>query len=364
MTEINLGKFNYPKDIDVQRSLFVECFPENIGTPVETVEHYKWKFKSFPTNDKTKAYEYVAKLNGEMIGYYASIPYQYFIKDKFVHVAMVCDVMTSVKARGKGVFTKLGQYSTDQFKKEGLAFSTGYPIRPEVIPGHKKAGWNFPFQIPMYGKFLKFNAFLETRNKSWLIPIANFTIKIYNGFLKLFIKPSKTVIVERYKSQKIDDIKGLSDFLEKWKSENPIALNKNIKFLKWRLGAPEKSYEIIVLRAKSNKQVLAYSIARSVQKEGVPCYGVLDFSFIIKSQIHSKRLLNEIEKSAKLHKAELILMMMLRHKAKTYRVNSSGFFKTPFPFSFIINQFEDTLDAKFLKNEKNWNLMWIDSDDL
>lgn len=364
MTEINLAKFNYPEDLDKQRKLFIECFPENIGTPVETYDHYKWKFKSFPTNDKESAYEYIARLNGELVGYYAAIPYQYYIKDKLVNIAMVCDVMTGIKARGKGVFTKLGRYSIYQFKNEGLSFSTGYPIRPEVIPGHKKAGWDFPFQIPMYGKFVKFNAFLKERNISWLTPIANIIIKSYNGLLKLFINPSKTVLVERYESAQINDIEGLSDFLKKWQSENPIALNKNINFLKWRLGAPEKSYDIIILRSKSNKQVLAYSIARTVQKQGVPCYGVLDFSFINKSQKHSRHLLNEIEKSAKFHKAELILMMMVRHKAKTYRVKSAGFFKTPFPFSFIINQFEDSLDTEFLKNEKNWNLMWIDSDDL
>lgn len=362
--EIQLEKFSYPKDLAEQRKLFIECFPENIGTIVETEEHYKWKFKSFPTKDKEKAYEYVARLNGEMIGYYAAIPYQYYIQDKTVYAAMVCDVMTGVKARGKGVFTKLGLYSTNQFKKEGLFFSTGYPIRPEVIPGHKKAGWVFPFQIPMYGKFLKFNAFLKTRKKSFLTPFANLGITIYNDFLKLFSGSSNEILVERYDSSQVDSIAGISEFTNKWRNENPIALNKNTHFLKWRLGAPDKNYEIIVLRSKTNKNVLAYSIARELQKEDVPCYGVLDFSFINESKKHSKQLLTEIEKSARQNKAELILMMMMRYKAKSYRLKSAGFMKTPFPFSFIINQFEDTLDAEFLKNEKNWNLMWIDSDDL
>jgi len=364
MTEINLAKFNYPSDLDEQRNLFIECFPENIGTPVETKDHYKWKFKSFPSKNKKKAYEYVARINGEMIGYYAAIPYQYYLKDKLVNIAMVCDVMTGVKARGKGVFTKLGRYSIDQFKKEGLAFSTGFPIRPEVIPGHKKVGWAFPFQIPMYGKFLRFNSFLKSRKKSFFIPFANLGLSLYNGVLTVFNRKYNVIQVEKYDTFQLDNISGLSEFIEKWKNENPISLNKNIHFLKWRLRAPEKDYKIIVLRHKINKKVMAYSIARSVVKEGVPCYGVLDFSFINESQRYSKILLKEIEKSAKLNKAELILMMIMQHKAKNYRLKSAGFLKTPFPFSFIINQFDESLNRDFLFDERNWNLMWIDSDDL
>lgn len=362
--EIQFEKFNYPVDLAEQRKLFIECFPENIGTPIETTGHYKWKFKSFPTKGSQNAYEYIAKLDNELIGYYAAIPYEYYIQGKPVRIAMVCDVMTGVKARGKGVFTKLGVYSTDQFKQEGLAFSTGYPIRPEVIPGHKKAGWDFPFQIPMYGKFLKFNTFFKTRKKNYLTPFANFTISIYNGLLSLLIQKSKSITAERYNANQLSEISGFDDFSKKWCSENQIALNKNIEFYNWRLGAPEKKYEIIVLRDNQSTEIQGYAIVRAIKKEGVPCLGVLDFNLLNKTQHHSKRLLWEIDQCAKRMKAELILMMMMRPKAKSFKVQQTGFFKTPFPFSFIIKQFDKTIDANFLKDENNWSLMWIDSDDL
>lgn len=362
--EIQFEKFNYPAELAKQRKLFAECFPETMGSSVESEEHYKWKFKSFPTKGKEKAYEYVANLDKEMIGYYAAIPYEYSIQGKSFQIAMVCDVMTGIKARGKGVFTKLGVYSTNQFKQEGLAFSTGYPIRPEVIPGHKKAGWDFPFQIPMYGKFLKFNTFLKTRNKAFLTPFANLAISLYNNVLNLFISKSKNVIAERYSSLQISEIEGINEFSKEWSSQHQIALNKTIEFYKWRLGAPEKKYEIIVLRDKDSRKILGYSIFRSITKEGVPCLGVLDFNLIESTKQYSKHLLWEIEKSAKAHKAELILMMMLKHKANAYKIQLTGFLKTPFPFSFIIKQFDESLDTELLKDEKNWSLMWIDSDDL
>ena len=75
---------------------------------------------------------------------------------------MVCDVMIGTAARGKGVFTNLGKYSINQLRLEAVDFTTGNPIRSEVIPGHKKVGWESPFELPMYGKFISFNSFLNS----------------------------------------------------------------------------------------------------------------------------------------------------------------------------------------------------------
>lgn len=361
--EIILEKFNYQKDLVEQRKLFLECFPENNNTSVASETHYKWKFKSFPTTN-IPAYEYVAKLEDEIIGYYASIPYEYIIRGEKVTSAMVCDVMTGIKARGKGVFTKLGEYSTDQFKIEGLQFSTGYPIRPEVIPGHKKAGWEFPFQIPMYGKFLRFDSFLKKRKKNYLIPAANVMLTMYNLLLSLSKIQKRKVKVENYSSLDISRIYGLDLFLTKWIKENQISLNKNIEFLNWRLSAPEKLYEIIILREIEKNMIVGYSIVRNVEKECVPCVGVLDFCLLEQYANFSSTLFNAIKRYSIKTKSELILMMMMKKNAKKYNVFKNGFLKTPYKFSFIIKNFSIHLKSEFLFDENNWSLMWIDSDDL
>jgi hypothetical protein len=363
--ELQFSEFKYPEELEKQRELFVECFPETIGTSLVTMEHYKWKFKSFPASGlEPKSYEYTAYLDGDIIGYYAAIPYEYVIQNKIVTSAMVCDVMTGIKARGKGVFTKLGIYSTNKFKTEGLAFSTGYPIRPEVIPGHKKAGWEFPFQIPMYGKFLKMNTFLKTRNKEFITPIANLVISVYNGLLSISVNNSKLLIVEKYASTNIDDIKGLDEFFFEWKKQNPIVLNKSKKFLGWRLGAPEKNYELIVLRNKKDYKIVGYTVFRNIEKEGVQCLGILDFCLLKNSLKLSQFLLKQIDHAAKKSNIELILMMMTKSKAINYKIALSGYLKTPYPFAFIIKQYDDSLNSKYLTDESNWSLMWIDSDDL
>lgn len=364
MDDIIFEKYDFTKDLYAQRELFKECFPETIGTPITSNEHYLWKFQSFPGITDKKSVEYVARLNNDIIGYYAAIPYEYIINGKTEQVAMVCDVMTGIKARGKGVFYRLGDYSTNQFCKEGFVFSTGYPIRPEVIPGHKKVGWSFPFKIPMYGKFLKSNSFLKSRKKKFFIPIANLFLIVFNGITKIYGKTYKNIIVERYNVYQLDNISGLNDFLSKWSTETPISLNKTINFLKWRLGAPGKDYEIIVLKDLTNKEIVGYSIVRKIFKEGVPCLGVMDFCLLNKTRKYSNQLLKEIEISANKFNSELILMMMLEHKAGKYHIKMNGFIKTPYPFSFIIKQYDYSLSTSYLYDVNNWDLMWIDSDDL
>lgn len=360
--KIVFEKFNYIEEVDHQRDLFKECFPENLGTPVAETEHYNWKFRSFPTTGKQTSYEYVAKLNNEMIGYYAAVPYEYKVGGRNYTIAMVCDVMTGVKARGKGVFTKLGLYSTNEFANEGLAFSTGYPIRPEVIPGHKKAGWDIPFKIQMYGKFIKMDSFLVSRNKQFLIPAANFLLGIHRAFTTQLNFKTKDFNVEVFSASSLGNIKGLDLFFEKWKNEHEIVLNKTSTFLKWRLAAPEKEYNVIVLRKLDD--IVGYSVVRRVEKEGVPCLGILDLAMISKFEKNTKLIFKKINSIANENHAELLLIMFQPHMAKSYGLVRNGFIRTPYPFSFIIKQFDKTIDSGLLSNEKNWSLAWIDSDDL
>ena len=358
--EIRFEKFDKETSIDQQRKLFIECFPENIGSPVETVNHYNWKFHSIPGD--IKSFEYSANSEDDIIGYYAAIPYKYTFNDQHLTAGMVCDVMTGIKARGKGVFTKLGRYSIDQFKTNGIDFTTGYPIRPEVIPGHKKVGWEFPFELPMYGKFLSLKTFLKSRNLSFLSFIGDFLILVINTLISFFRSPNREVNIEKYNSKSIDSILGFDDFTEKLSKETPIYLKKDLNFLKWRLGAPDKNYSIIILR--KNNEIIAYSIARPVIKENVQCYGILDFVTLKGYEKYSSVLLRENEIQAKNNNAELLLTMISEKKAGKYKFLQNGYLKTPYKFSFIINKLNNAIDSKVLFDVNNWHLMWIDSDDL
>jgi len=359
--EIKFDKFDKKTSLDPQRKLFAECFPETIGTSIISKDHYLWKFHSFP--DTPTSFEYKAQIENEIIGYYAAIPYHYSYEGNIMKAAMVCDVMTGVKARGKGVFTKLGIYSTNEFAKNGFDFTTGYPIRPEVIPGHIKAGWEQYFELPLYGRFIKFDSFLKKKNVGFIASVINFLFSIWTNIISfLFLPTSGNLVTETYTTEDIDNIDGLFAFYKKWQNETPISLIKDKDFLKWRLGAPETSYHIIIVRNQS--VIVGVLIAKEVEKEGVPCMGILDLTLLKDYHKYANLLTIELIKTAKKSGSELLLVMMGKKWFKKYKLFFSSFLKTPYKFILIIKQLNPKIDAEILKNENNWHLMWIDSDDL
>lgn len=321
---MDLKPFNAESELAIQRKLFLECFPEREGEAVTTVEHYRWKFHSIPGNPKS--YEYGAYEDEDLIGYYAAIPFPYSKGLQPLRAGMVCDVMTGVRARGKGVFTKLGKYSTEQLKSAGVDFSIGYPIRPEVIPGHMKAGWEKMFPLPLYIKFLKTNSLFKRSRLGWLAPIVNIGLCMLNLPSRSFIN-NKKFKVSIHDSGEMDSIHGLDKFLVNWVGQQEIALRKTRDFLNWRLNAPEKCYQIHVARWFND--IVGYAITCNTNKEGVPCVGILDWCCLHGFEDAANAILQSIVSQAKIDNREAILLMFSKHSAKRFRIGWKGFLKSP-----------------------------------
>jgi Acetyltransferase (GNAT) domain len=357
---VEFSTFDFRQKLDEQRALFAECFPETAGTPAATDAHYHWKFQSF-VNQKN-SFEYGAFLQGEMIGYYAAIPYTYLWQNKQYNVAMVCDVMTGIKARGKGVFTKLGIYATRAMAEGGADFTTGYPIRPEVIPGHIKAGWDVVFDMPMYGRFTRLNAFLTTKRLAFLAPVGNAALFVVNNLFSLTTSAGSRVKISRYVPADIGNINGWDQLMQCWQQQIPVSLSKTNEFLKWRLGAPGTSYTISVL--SNGDEVAGYAITTQVTKEGVPCLAILDF-FVKESLLSLAPVLTKsLVRLANENGCELIIGMMHKRIYQRYKLFRNGFIRTPHVFKLILKKLSDRYDYEKLKDPENWHLMWIDSDDL
>jgi hypothetical protein len=355
--KIIINKFLHKESLSRQRVLFSECFPETVNTAIIKESHYFWKFHSFPAN--IHSYEFGAYAENDLLGYYAAVPYQYLINSKKINAGMVCDVMTGIKARGKGIFTRMGEYSTNEMQKSSLTFTTGYPIRKEVIPGHLKVGWEVMHSLPLYIKFLSFRNLFKSNKIGFLSYPVDLLLNLYNSLLALLVTEN-SYNLEIYPSSEIERINGIEDFLCKWISEQPIALNKNIEFLKWRLFAPDKKYNIII--SKKDNKIIGYSIFSETIKEGIPSIAVLDTSFLKGYSDCTGLIYNSISKFAKERKIEAIIIMASNCTFKKHSMRKSGFVKTPHQFSFILKNLSKEYSNNFLKDEINWHLMWIDSD--
>ena len=354
--ELSFAYFDNKENLVQQRDLFKDCFPETDGEVIQEEIHYRWKFHSFPRD--IKSYEYVSYIGKEMVGYYAAIPYQYKIGDKFISVGMVCDVMTSSKHRGKGIFTKMGTYSTNELTNK-VPFTMGYPIRKEVIPGHMKVGWKIPFSMPLYMKFIRLDSLLKTKKIGFVAPLANAMISFYNLIIKSKIKNKYSFEL----SSNISEVNGYDSFAKEWSETIPNALIKDLSFAKWRYGAPERTYQFLSINNKSGKMIGFVSF-RKIIKEGVPSFGILDYMVMPDYKDAHGLINNVLTDCAKKEKVESIMTMMSKTSATDYKLCKNGFFKSPFVFQLIIKNLTNEFSDEELLSEKNWHLMWVDSDDL
>lgn len=360
---LNFRIFDPQESLIEQRALFKACFPESQQNGSATETHYSWKFHSLP--HQPTAYEYAAWHQEQLVGYYAALPFRYKINDTVMTCAMVCDVMTSTTMRGQGVFAKLGAYATDALKDQSLDFCSGYPIRPEVLPGHLKVGWKVVFELPMYLKLLRVNSLLTQKKLDFLAPVVNTLIHGYQSTLQYFTCRKSNLQLHAYMGADFGEIKGYEGFYQAWQSSIPHALIKDPAFMNWRLSAPKAQYQ--VLAVYQQETLLAIAVVRKTNMQGIPCLAILDI-MLKPGQLNDQKLLGylhrELTRVAVSVQAEALVSMLSKHWAKRYALIKHGFLKSPFVFKLIIKQLSTRSQGTDFLSEKNWHLMWIDSDDL
>lgn len=343
-----------------QRHLFRLSFPEVVGTDVEGDAHYRWKFGGYPS--PVPYHAYVAEEGDTLVGFYAAIPYRYQI-DGIPQVAgMVCDVMTHPEWRGRGVFTGIGRYSLQRLADEGIAFTMGYPIRPEVLPGHLKVGWKVVQQMPMYLRPVGTGSLLP----GWLRPLSHVAdplLRTVQGWIGKPGKGYRTVIVTRAEFlASLDRDATYADFLATWLAEQPNALIKDGAFLEWRTGAPGTEYHFACLY-KGNTLV-GLSLARPTVLKDVRTLAVLDFMVLASHVAASKALHQVLLGLAVQQRLDVVACMMSTRWAKRYRLRSCLYVRTPYVFSLIAKRIGPDLRDESIYDESRWHLGWIDSDDL
>lgn len=351
--------FDHKLELHSQRRLFIECFPETKNMDASSIEHYFWKFHS--NFSSKKVHEYSAYLDSNLVGYYASLPFEYFYKGNFFNIAMVCDVMTGVNSRGLGIFSKLGSYSTNDLAVSGFDFSIGFPIRKEVIPGHLKVGWTINFKLPLFIRVLKFDTLLKKYKLGFFTFFLNkINLWLNQLFYKLKSKKNQIYSFEIYSNKQINLIQGLSVFYSTWKEEAGFRLNKDLNFLNWRLGGPNLDYHILIARKES--KIVGALIGRRDVKNNVPFFGILDIS-VLKDNVGLASLLtDEIFKYSFNLNVDLLMFMMSKNNYLKHKLYKSLFFNSGHYFNFISKKFNSNLSSQEVFSEHNWDLMWIDSD--
>lgn len=357
---IEFAEFEHQEGLSEQRALFENAFPEHQSGPATSVDHYQWRFHGSPLSPRS--YEYSATEGSKMLGYYAALPYPYQIGERRMLAGMVCDVMTHSEARGRGVFTELGRFALTRMQATELDFLTGYPIRPEVMGGHLRVGWQVAFELPMYLKPLKANAILKSKGVPWLAPLANVAI----GASRALVIRSSTAKREYHgrigTPRELFHLVAFETFLASWSASVQNHLVKSPEFYDWRLSAPGTQYQGFLIYR--NDIVVAAAVGRATLLNDVPSFALLDVMVLKGDENALPTLYREVEGEARRHRVEAIVTMMSRPRAREYRLLRFGFLKSPFTFQLILRSLNDAVSIERISTEKDWHLMWIDSDDL
>ena len=356
--QLEFRPFNRELELPLQRELFRDAFPEAVDTPQEKNNHYLWKFQGFP--DVPPSYEYGAYCDGKMVGYYAAIPYRYNLHGQEIKSAMVCDVMTHSSMRGKGIFTKLGAYALEQMTKAGLDISFGYPIRPEVIPGHLKVGWKLSGKLPLQLKVHKVDAALKNHSLRILSPILNCCCVIYSLIFKSKRKRNLTVKLQTL-SEFLSD-SNLTEFISKNSLSKANILQKDLQFLRWRYGAPDVKYNVVSVI--ENSKIVAASFVRKVILKDIPTLAILDLIVTEGKESSLGTLFSGIQELANQVSAEMTATMITQKRANKLGLFKFGFIPSPFVFQLITRNLSERMKSLAPVTVETFNPMWVDSDDL
>ena len=227
MTDLKFYELQSNSDLRKRQEHFIECFPETKDSTAGSLEHFHWKFRS-----TRQAWNYLASNGEDIIGGYSAILFHYRLnRETDLTSGMVCDVMTGVNARGKGVFTKLGAFSTERLL-ERVDFLSGFPIREEVLPGHLKIGWQVLCKLPLYVNVVR----IDTKLNNIGVPkiISKTAQNIFSFISRTFVKKTPNYVLYDTWNEFIGGQE--SDFEVFQKTSNQwsgFRLDRNIEYIKW-----------------------------------------------------------------------------------------------------------------------------------
>ena len=357
---VNFRIFNRSSDLPRYLELFENAFPETVNTPQSTGEHYTWKYETFPSSPQS--FQYAAFEDDKLVGFYGAIPYRYSICGTDHTAGMVCDVMTHSSMRGKGVFTGIGRYACDDMKNKGISFTTGYPVRPEVIPGHLKVGWKIAFKLPMFIKVFRSDSILKARGLGFISVPVNIVIYLINFIVSLFSRDKSGYVTTEKDFSEFFRGMDFKKFIDDWKRTVPNHLIKDEAFYRWRLGEPSCKYRF--LASYKDGRLTGMAIVRNVVLQKIPTLAILDLMTLEGHEKCADNLFNKMARIASAEKIEALALISSTKIASRYRFLRSGVIKSPFIFRLIINKLNPRISDENIYSEGNWHLMWIDSDDL
>lgn len=343
---LEFHSLDLPAQVDVLKSLLKQGFPESNESELFSSSMLDWKF----VKSTGFRHSFVGYLDNSPVSFYGVLPRQYTFEGVTHVVGLVVDVLSIPEMRGRGLFVSSGHEVMKQLEESDISCVIGFPIRPEVLPGHLKVGWHVRFVMPVYVYPIG-----SQKKSGWQQKIIGTLFRV------LYISLSPLRFAGVVEAKKLSAIQFAHDArVEKFIADQPtdcnISLQKNPQFLQWRLSRPDATYSCFTL---GEDQVSAFVISRVIDFDGFQTLAILDING--SSKIAIKQLMTYVIKYARDEKCDLIAFCSNKSNFKRLGLRRIGFLNSLKKFRVITRTIGDsTTDF----TEKFSRLTWMDSDTL
>lgn len=336
--------------LDLRRRVFAVEDPEK-RDPV----FWTWEFMDSPDG---KARLFVAEDGNSVVGHYAILPQDFSFAGDLVKGSIVVDVMTHPDYRFQGMFKKIGRHSLAQVS-DSIEFSTGYPIRKEVMPGHLSIGWVDYLKIPVLLRPLRWGALA----KRFGIP--------FGSALDILAQPWRAIRRQLSPSLRTDESIRLLTAADATDLEE-VAANalsdvvhrvRSAAHFQWRyFESPVWRYRILGLHRDGALQ--AYIVIRQVRLMGTESLAIVDMASRKGEERSLTLLLDQEVASGAADGLAVAGAMITRGSAGYAALRKAGFYPGPHRFSLILHASDPAIRERLANPTNNWFLMWGDTDDV
>lgn len=342
-----------------------------VGEDLEKADPAYWRWE-FVDNHAGPAHLYVAADGDRIVGHYAVIPQTFVLDGQRLNGSIVVDVMTHPDYRFQGMFTTIGAFALADCERRGdLEFTTGYPIREAVIPGHLKVGWRIRFLIGTYVMPLRMGPLLAAR-LPWLgkVPglaallgaVPGALLRAY-GAWRLRRGADASVQIERRDTV---DAARLDDLWQKVAAAPPartVLQERTAAYLAWRFdGNPNRDYTWHLATDRSGA-VVGFVVSRVAKLLGVDAMIAVDV--LLAPGVGDgvlRRLLADVRELAVARRCAMVATMVTQPNPYVPPPARLGFLAAPYRFSFITRPLASPCRTE--DDGLGWHLMWGDTDDI
>jgi GNAT superfamily N-acetyltransferase len=340
-------------DEDLRR--FKSCFDEN-GSP-RTEEHLRWQYWDNPAGPVTVDFAHPVADEERLAAIYSVQPTRLRVRGNVRYAVQSLDTLTHKEFRGRGLFVTMAKRTFERAREVEAACVYGFPNGHSAHGFFERLGWQrldpVPFLVkPLRARYLLGKA-LRGRVKESLIP--DFSLS-FRG------QPEVEAGVILKVVDQIDE--RFSHLWSTFARDVGVAVERDAKYLTWRLGKPGQSYRVV--GAFEGEHLVGYAISTVKPKHGGRIAYVLELLFDPLRPAVGRALLGELVQYATAENADAILAWNFRHSPNHGAFSRSGFLPLPerlrpIQLHFGVLPLSELPDGA-LTRRADWYLSYLDSD--